>query len=1794
MEDPIKIIHKIKNNNKKIIYKMYIFIGLQLPKYIYEILELIKYLDFYNTLITIDKKKLNQLELYYGEKWYEKFYLSYHIESQRYIINNSEEKKLFLINKFSNDWYNNNILPNNIIIKYNKYSYADNYYNNMISYKKIKNQKIKTTNYRTYQPEQILQKIFDTFKQKGGDDTDGDPDGDHDLEGEIEGDLEGEIDEVDNNVKINVNEDINEIDISLLEKIYLDKDNQTSINLKAQNKLLNKVLDDENWNNKIENLGLVYDEDDENNIYDMLLQDVYKKYYIIDQYIFKDETIQNIKNKIALSLNLSKKFNNLKIIPETQYLWSEYKIMNKNKYFIDQIMIGQKWIKRNELINIDIIPNENIIVYEKSKNNLKNLKNSIEYKLKRDDDDNNILSYYEDYITNNEIFLLDIYNELGLGYNPIGENKINIYEIYINIYFYYITFDHFNQIIDFLNNTENTKEIRYNESIIEPIIHDMKLETEIENTVEELKILMKNNLFDLYFYDNHIIHSNIHLNINNYKNITGTLSNTKYNLYRIFDNFIVNEKYPFIHIQTLKTEASRKFYTKFNNKELLTKWFETSPNGLAIKILLNPNKYLTILFHETGKIEYTTIWKEEEEATIKDIQYTFDFVKKLIEKINNENTKINIVIPTDEQFNYGFINSIQKFSLPNDLIINHDDLSDLARYFYNYVSLVIEPKKRESLKNNNQTEILSKYGTYLRYKRVNKYDNKIKRYMKILYYIKNYEINNNDIINILSKSFNLTKEDATKEVNYVKHKYSKLIIHRKKKLKNIKLLPKIKSSGVGIDIQGRNKDNYKIRITGAKNKIQLENILDFIKILIYLYTNIYLYKNKEYIKIKELLKGLHKIAKRLNKVSNYAVYEDSKKEIKLISKLDKDRLGYTPDKGKNQYSRLCQNSGKKKRRPAVIPEEHINKLIEEGYKFNNKTNFYEKEITIKIKNKFYKTIIKAIKLSGSNSTYNYYTCDPSQNNQYVHIGFLTKGNNPNELCMPCCYKKDFLISPNTEKRNYYLKCINENNKNNETDQNNLLLVNLNEKIYILNKTDKIENNKFIFLPKYLDILFNHLWNNSYIIKNHYLHETITGYFFKYTIKNDKQLFLSIISNIFILSINEIINKCIDFLENKKNYNYFVYLNNGDIALNFNNNIDDYIKFIKITEQLDYDQIGELIGLPGVISPKGINYFIFYKNKIIYNTNKKLEKENFKEEFYLKCLNKENYNNYYQDRDFICLIKEDKFYSPIYKIYKTNKKILLDQKYNLTEKAIGEIQKYYNQNCNTDILNNLFFEKKLFVKNITNLLNIKMQYIDKNNKCTFLELDNNLVIPVYPSGIIYNYPHLNINKIKYLDFKTTIKLLDKINKDLLYIPKTVLYDKIIDNSIQIYSILLENNLIIPIISELVKDTNIKKMGLITVFEQSEYKINNAITNNIKHINDQRSKNIKEFNYNKEGYNLFRLELSYYFSKNEEVKKNVINLVRTNNILNKKEKLFNLLFNIIYKKIGIINNKSLDLSNYNINNLRKICINNIDQNSCNNNFHCIWHNETCKFQVNENMLIIYINKVIEEFIQDNIHFKEIIEENEYYVLDIVNNLHFIPRENQKIYTTTNLNIKKILNELFDNKIQFSKKDNIIDYEVHPLVEFKDQYTQEIIPNNNSIIRAYINCYYWINNPIYSIENRNLGYFSEFQTQLSYLLKAHIIEYMEEKLKIDYIEIKKFRKSILNSNCKLELLILSNLINNPIIVLNNKSIIINLYLQGEIPVNKNTIEKFNNLKNAIIIKLDFDNNKNIPNKIYSIYKI
>ena len=1847
MKDPIKIIHKFKNNNRRIQYKVFIYVGSMISEEITKILNIIKNKDFYNSLIILSNKQYKIIEEYYGKNWYEYFFISYHINNQIKIINSSPVKKKELESKYGKEWCNIHI--NNKVIQKISYSFVSTYYNNIIEKKKIFDMKKKELDYRTIENNndnnELIGGMLDT------DDMDDDiidlTDDNNNLTDKNDDDDEKDI-IVDEEVLDELIED--DFDLDELAKLYNNESLDSDKNIKQTSKLISEAIHDKKWEKKIDEIDLEYDNKLDNISFDTKLEDVYNKYYITDEYIFKDDTIKTLRQKIIVTIPMSDIFGQIKLLPENQYFWSEY----NNKKEKESIMIGHKWIRRNELLKIDIIPNENLKVYEKLRNNLGYLKDYLGYKIKREDDENNIIRFYDPYMTNNEIFMLDIYNELGINYNTDSEGKKNLYDVYISIYYPFISYDKYESIISLLNGSNNEKELVHINSNFIQIKNDTKLMNLIYLIVENAKL--NYDKYNYLFSENHIIQSNIHVNITNPKNITGTTSETKFNLYRIFDNFIVNKDYPFIQYQTSDGQITYKFFTKtekLDNQEILSKWFENAPYGISFKILLENNKYVSINLQESGRIEYKITWKEDDEATIETIVKTYDYIKNILKKINSENTKIKFIIPDDDRFNYAFINTIQKFTIPEKFIINHNDLSEFCRFFFPYISLVIEPKKRKSL-IHDEKEISSKFGTYLRYKRISKYDNRVKIHLRILYFIRNYEINDRELIDEISKQFNITNEVAIQELNFVKEKYNVVIKKSNKLLKKIKSLPKsIKPPGIGIDIQGRDREKYKIRITGARNKEQLNEIIDFMKVLIYLYVETYLYKKKEYQKIKDTLKSLSKIASRRNKVSDVVNYEHTTSNVKNIISFDKKRLGFKPEKGQNQWTRSCQNSGNdKQRRPDIFSNDNLEKLLKSGYKLNDKTGFYEKKVEITIKKNKKIVSIRAIKLPGENNTVNFYTCDPSKNQEHMYIGFLARGNNPNDLCMPCCYKKDHLYGNNKAKKNYYLKCIGEQSQQQtqQTESNN----SLGDKIYILQETNKIQDGRFIYLPKYLDIFFNKLWNHDNKIKNHYLYESKSGYYFKYTTKHDYYNFLVVLANIFNITIENIIDILVKWLEKDDNDIYFTYLNNGDIKETFKTR-EAYIDYIKTSNYLEYDIIGELVSIPGVLAPSGLYFFIFEKNNLIIK--KALDKSIIEERYYLNCLNKENNFMINEDRNYIILIKDDKYFFPIYKVQKDekkDKKINLEKHFNNKENIIIELKKYNYNNCQIDLLNKITGNSLLFAKNIINQNiklndNIKFQYIDDRNKCKYIYLKNKLLLPVYPSGISYNYKFSNIKDIKeLLSLKSTITELKEINKilNLDYIPKIVFYDSKNKDTINIISILLENDLILPIKSEKILISEITSLGLATRFQPLEetinkhiidYKENNSKENNSNKNNiDSRHSRVKLHIYKNESYNIYRLELSLFLDNNKEIKNKIINIVRNNKIelIDKKNELRKILFKLISSKLenklkqkgGGDNMANLEkdlpnVDNYNISNFRDYCEVNKTKDKCNNNVHCSWANNVCQIRLDENLAIDFVNKVLEEMVQDSIQFKELIQEGTYYVSDIVDYNQYSYRTNQKIIKSSNYNIEKIMSELFGkNKAPVIGKRQLkikiindeIDEEYPKIIELGKQLIQMIISNKDSVIRAFVNSYYWINNTLFDNETRNLGYYSDLQSTITNLFKVKIIDFIQNiknhnkyekylekyfKNKTNFFDstLNKFRKQSYNTDGKLELYILSFLLDYRIVVYNNYNNILYLFLQGEVEVNEETIKKFTSSefrKNTIFIKFDFDGSYTIPKNIYSIY--
>ena len=1813
MNNPIKIIYKVKNLQNEYQYNNYIYIG-KIDNNIKNILEKIKNINLYKTLTILSKTDYIILENYYGKKWYYKLFNSKHINKTIDIINQTKSKYNELLSIYKNEWMNEHIVLNiddNYKVMYNFTDIYNKYLEKKLKIKKLEEASI---NYSIKKGGNIKEIITDIVEEV---DTDENINEDTNKEILIEAD----------NLLDTVTDIDNEFSLDELDKMNKDVESYDK-NLKQNTKIINNILDIKHVKTNL----IPFDTSKNEIHYEIKLEDVFNKIYVYDQYLYYDDTIDVIKKKITCSIGLNPIFYNNKtypILPSNIYLYSVYSHIHPNnkKLLNDSIMIGQKWIKKTSVLSIDVVPEKNIRRYEQLYKNLVLLKEDIKRygsKIKREDDSTNTLRYYNEYINNNEIYMLDIFNELGKNFVVTQDNLQNIIDVYVKIYFFNINKEELNNIILFINNN-NPNNLEFNNKLYLSYVNQLRLDNNIMNTIGKL---IEKKKYDIYSNPNYITQATIHLNIYDEKS-----KNNKINLFRIFDNFELSNKYPFLIYQSIDGNLNYKIYSNINEKneeKIKRNWFETSPYGISFKIKVDDldDKYISVNLNEFGRIEYKNTWQEINKTTIDDLEKTYIYIIKVIKKINNENIFIKLNKPKNKDFKFAFINSIQKFKISNNKIINHNQLSELSRYFYPYFSLVIEPKKRQAKVISEN--ITSKYGTYLRYKRIDKFDNETKIEFKIINFMKNYEYTNKSLAETISKIFNITIEIANRKIEEVQKKYP-FIKKSRKILKSLDNIPKYKPPGIGIDIQGKDIDNYKIRINGARDKEQLIRINNIVNILIYIYNEIYILKNEKYIEtIKSKLNSYSNIANRLNKVIDIVPYLSKIEDVKNMIKLDKERIGFKPEKGQNQWTRSCQNSGEnKKRRPDQYNSNNIAKMIKDGYKLNKKNGYYEK--IVKIQNK---TItLKAVKIPNFDGKGNniYYSCDPKKNKEHYYIGFLARSSNPYGHCMPCCFKKDQFVSKNKEKKNYYLECIGEGKKEKEKVEKKEYQVN---KLYIIQESNKIHEGRFGYLPKVLNIFFNILQQNKKVVSNNYLEESITGYYFKYGTNQINNNFLIAIANLFKLTLSELIEIIIKKLQKDKNLLVFKSLNNGDISIMFKN-INDYIGYIKNNNYISYNLIIDLLCSENILSEEGINIFIFErieKNIKINGTDK------IKIDYTINCNNIENFKSYYKkNKKNYLLIKDNKNFYPIklVKIIKSKIEIINNFIYDENKNnIINKIFKYYKLNClsNNIILKNLNYDynSKNIFNNLIKINNLKpiYQYLDNLNKCIYFILNNNSILLIEKlSGSINTIPIIKkLDKYKK-SLNSSLENYILINKslDIDYMPKYLYYDEIQNKKYNIigFSIFLQENNILEIIEEkLTRDSInklINKLGIKKIELKKLKKIKELeellISKNKDIIYDDRIKDTIIRNYNEESYNIFKLEISEYLNNNNNIKDKIKDFIKSKSkkiILEIKKILYD-----IIKKLYIIKDNSNKLTYNKLNNYRNIC-SNYSKNNCSNNIFCDYNNGKCKPILKKDLLYNFISKLSNELVYNTIIYNEVLNIDNYYISTIINTNIYQEKENQKIIKTSNIiNINQILKTIFkDNNLPKLTKTNKYDVEIenldgYQLEKFNKYYLQEIISNSNSIYRAVINAYYWIGNNLYNIEDKNLGYYSKIQTSLTNYFKGLVINWLldiknkdiydknlKSYLNIDYDNIYSYIYNISSienttSDNIVTLFILNQIIKIPIIIYNNLFKIIYIFDSEIKNVNGDNIKKYNENKDYISVLYEYSD-RTYPNIIKTIHFI
>lgn len=1745
MQDPIKIIYKYNNNKRVVKYGIYIFIGKNINDDVKHILDKIQNMSFIETLSTMKEQHYKKMEEIYGKKWYTKFFNTYHIGLCFEIIKTNKEYNKKITEKYGKKWIDQHC---NIFDLFNtniKYEYGK-IIEDMYKKKKI------------YDEEDIdINLLFQKEIKINIDKNDNDDESKNQFGGENEK-ITNDSSKISNDDNLNLSsnnsidnnelyQDIMDIDV---EEIYKDIDN-IDVDMKETKKNIKKILLNDD---KLDNIGTNnFNENDMDDIEPHVLQNVFKKIYITSLFIYKDDTIKNIKNKISCSIKNSIEYGKHNfIIPSRQYIWTEY----MHDETIKKIMLEFKWIYRNKLLLLDVEPNK-LEMYEKIEDKLKILKTHVKVdRFSRTHDENNILYDYEKYMTNNEIYMIDIYNELGIKYNP---NKIihdNIFSTYVSLYFPNIKNEshEFQNIIDYLNNKKEKEEIIIQKKMA--IINtDLIVENMIIDQIELYKIKDKNK-YEHLFTDKYIINTIIY---------TDLQSEIPVNLYHVFTYFTLNEKYIMVqykkqdgnNIINVHKPSTKKLLENMNtndnnennNEKIDVNLIQHAKNGLNFKINMKfekTSKIITINLRENGKIEYTIAWKENEEATFDKIFKTYDIVIELINKINRECKKCEYITPLHDDFYFKFIYVMQNFKLPNDAVIDHNKLSELYGYFYPYVSLIINPRKRGS--NLNIIDEKGKYGTYLKYKRISKYDNKRKIIDRILFIMKNYEYTNKKLVEQISREFNILEQQAQDDIDRVNQK-NKNIKKSRKILKKMEDITKQKLMGISVEIQGKTADKYKMRISGTKSVSQLDRILIFLNIVLHIYVEIYINKDPHKIEFKKKLEQIKNIATRRHKIEKVVNYTTEKNKLKSMIAYDKKRLGYTPEEGQSSWIRSCQNSGTKIRQPHHYKSTELDTILKNGYILNKKTNIFEKKI--KVNNSI--IILKVVKVYDYDKNGNptdqfiYYACDPKINGKYVHIGFLTKSKNPNNTPMPCCFIKDQQDSKNENIKKYFENAISiKKHENLDNDAKNIF--------YILQDTNKLSPGKLCFLPLFLDYYLNGLMMKSKIINQNILKTAEDGYFFKYGITIKYNTFFDSISYIYNINHTDIIENIRKVLINDIDGSIFTSLKNGEIKTKYKTQ-QDYINFISTELYKSHEDIEDILSIPNVVSKNKLYFIIFERNNKIETDDISILHNDPDDIYKLEQTN----------CDYMLVLKDNLLYNPIIMMTKEkNREYLLTTIFHYSndkKNIINHICKYYKESCKNFMQMSI---PKLSVKQISYILDnymdkfsIYRQYIDSINKCTFVilkNLTNYFIIPTKPSCSLYNIKNIDNLKKYYKNYDETLQYLyllyEKSNGQLTIKPIGFYYDKIInDKNTKLYniiSIITMTHDYVPIIPKLMKKSDIDiNMNL------EKQPLYSTLDDYIKQNNfyDIDGDNILNFSlYIENGYYIFRYHLSNYINNNGNgLKNNILNILNDYNITQqiKTQTLSVLLYGIISQTLlqkyieinkidnneliqqsitkdeilNIQNNDNIDISEFKIDPILNIC-NNYDETICEKQNLCKLVDKKCELSIPIKLVILFTNKFIGELINNDYKTKEILNLDGYKISDIVDETYFVEKTNEKIIMIEpHKNSMDIIKNIFQSMDQFINKKN--QKNIKKIKNTINMYNRENIENSlkklethyiqkvnmeNGIFNGYANSYYWLKHIYYDVKNRNLGYVSITQINIANYVKGEVIKWLLNKNNIN----------------------------------------------------------------------------------------
>ena len=1128
MQKPIKIIYKYQNRQNNTQYYHFIFLEKRYRE-IKDVLEKIANLPYDKCLISLTQNDFKKLVDSLSENWYTCLFNKHHL----YLYTKKISKNPYILKliKIDKEWVKKHVIHYEKTLK-NVYSYS-----NILSYE-----------------EEYAEFVKNISVQKGGApdiEEEDDPDNlnifdDDDNDDSQENDKEGEEDAEEERVIEEINFD-NDADIDQYEK-----SNRSSNDIAHKHRY---VIKNESQKN-------------------MYLEEAFVKKYVWDCEIYMNDSINDIMEKFSYFVNAEHE-SNFHLTPTRLYLWSEYNSVNHKN--IEYVSLTHNWIYRNTVLDLDIVPSNNKQTFLDLESNPKlnilgeNLNNNS--KLKCIDNRYKILNHFHDYIENNELYCIDIYSQLWFILTRINEDKATklknidyLHNIFVKLYFPNCHKYFKSQIIPSLLEDSkieytNTRDIIL--TIKKKIESEIKINSILQNIPHEKKDVF---ITQAVFFCNLI---NIH--------------NKYFNLKNIFNFYVLDDKVLYLKYQDNNETIVKKHQKIFDKitPDKYNEWNSQKQRGIIFKYLITKERFITIIFPKSGKLEIKLQWTEDDQTTPDQLSFYKNIIFKTIDKMKKD-CDLLIKNPSPSNVHVKFVNSLQKVSLPSG--INYNQFSCFTKYFHTIFSQVINLNDRPGAK---------KSASILRYKKISNYEDTFIIKKRIFYYLKNFEFKRDVLEKVIALEFSMQEKDARELIEKSQKKFSKMVVKNTRKDKKLLTLDSniIKfKRGIHVSIYGKELNNYKIRIEGVKSLFDMDQITTYINKLIYLYESIYQKKNKKYRYILKDLESDYSSAKNRGLIIDNVIRNTSDK-MKTLKNM-KNNHSIIRNIKNSRYSRECQNSGEKIRRPTQILGENNLKL--HGYKFNKEKGTYEKKIP--------GGVLYALKYENDI----FYICDEKINKNRKYIGILSKTEND----LPCCFLKNQMDSKNPEIKRIFENKVYGKRQNSNVSQSRFEIQNL---AYIKTLKNKIQPTRFFMVP-----------------------ENVNDFLHKYFDKAEKNLlygvsedmtFLDVI-NIF-LKKDDIYKSVISNIKDNIDEELLGSINKGLVLKQFGSK-SNFIDNVK--PDLDYEYFTDLVS-------------IFYQvNILIFEELDSLNDNNKQTDFSVRITQKN-----ISTTNFIALIKLNKYPSAFFPI-----------------------------------------------------------------------------------------------------------------------------------------------------------------------------------------------------------------------------------------------------------------------------------------------------------------------------------------------------------------------------------------------------------------------------------------------------------------------------------------------------------------------------------------------------------------